>query len=499
MNAKKLDCDSHRQLGEKLVALLCGIAVFAAPAFAQEASLREEARVSLRKAVEFFRNEVAVNGTYLWQYSEDLTKREGEGKATKLQGWVQPPGTPAVGLAFLEAFAATADPYYLEAARTTAHGLVRGQLTSGGWTHLIEFEPATRKRFVYREATEPPAKNARNVTSLDDGTTQTAVRFLARFDKAVKGEDKKVREALDYAITHLLKAQYPNGAWPQGFDLQSRSDKKAGKDELPRVPNLKASYPDAWPREWPGAGQYWFRYTLNDGALMSMIEMMLEIGDARCRAAAEKAGDFLLLAQMPEPQPAWAQQYDFHMHPSWARKFEPPAVSGGESQGVLRTLLMLYRETGESKYLEPIPKALDYLRRSRLPDGKLARFYELRTNKPLFFNKDYELTYDDSEMPQHYAFKVPDDTAEIQREYEKVKADRKLATPRPSRNLEAQVKKIIAAQDARGRWVESGRLRHFGPNDPENKVIRSATFVRNVELLSRYLAQKEAAPKPTEP
>jgi hypothetical protein len=490
MNAKNLICYSHPRLGGNApppwVSVLYGIALFAFPALAQEANLRDDARRSLRKAVEFFQSEVAVNGTFLWQYSEDLTKREGEGKATKMQGWVQPPGTPSVGLAFLEAFEATTDRYYLDAARATAHGLVQGQLKSGGWTYLIEIDPGARKRFVYRDATEPPAKNARNVTTLDDGTTQTAVRFLARFDKAVKGEDKKVREALDYAIEHLLKAQYPNGAWPQGFDLQPRSERAAGKE---------ASYPNAWPREWPGAGQYWFRYTLNDGALMSMIEVMLEIGDARCRAAAHKAGDFLLLAQMPEPQPAWAQQYDFDMHPSWARKFEPPAVSGGESQGALRALLLLYRETGESKYLEPIPKALDYLRRSRLPDGKLARFYELRTNKPLFFNKDYELTYDDSEVPQHYAFKVPDDTAEIQREYEKLKADRKPTAPRPNRNLEAQIKKIIAAQDGRGRWVESGRLRHFGPNDPENKVIRSATFVRNVELLSRYLAQKEAPPE----
>ncbi|MCI0349047.1 MAG: pectate lyase, partial [Acidobacteriales bacterium] len=275
---------------------------------------------------------------------------------------------------------------------------------------------------------------------------------------------------------------YANGAWPQGYD---------GEFNIENLKVKNASYPAAWPREWPGAGQYWFRYTLNDGALMSMIELMLEIGDVRCRAAAEKAGDFLLLAQMPEPQPAWAQQYDFEMHPAWARKFEPPSVSGGESQGVLRSLLRLYRETGEHKYLEPIPRALEYLRKSRLPDGKLARFYELRTNKPLYFTKDYELTYDDSDPPQHYAFKVGDDTDAIRREYEQLQADSKTAAPKTAGNLEAQVKRIIAAQDARGRWVESGRLRHHGPNDPETKVIRSATFVRNVEALSRYLADQQ--------
>ena len=439
---------------------------------------QDAAHSALRKGVEFFRAEVSVKGTYLWQYSADLSKREGEGKATVTQGWVQPPGTPSVGIALLEAFDATGDAYYLDAARQTAHGLIQGQLKSGGWTYLIEFDPAGRKRFVYRTGEQTPARNARNVSTLDDGTTQTALRFLAKFDKAAKGEDKQVREALEYAIAGVLKAQYPNGAWPQGFDRELKTN------------NLKiqnAAYPSTWPREWPGAGQYWFRYTLNDGALMSMIDAMLDIGDARCRAAAERAGNFLLLAQMPEPQPAWAQQYDFDMHPSWARKFEPAAVSGGESQGALRSLLLLYRETGNPKYLEPIPRALDYLRRSRLSDGKLARFYELRTNKPLYFTKDYELTYDDSDTPQHYAFKVADDTDAIRREYEQLKADRKpVATKQPA-NLEAQVKRIIAAQDARGRWIEAGRLPHHGPKDPETNVIRTATFIRNVEILSRYL------------
>jgi PelA/Pel-15E family pectate lyase len=445
---------------------------------AQQADPTSSARSALRKGVEFFRSEVAVTGTYLWQYSEDLSKREGEGKATATQAWVQPPGTPSVGLALLKAFEATGDRYYFEAARETAHGLIQGQLKSGGWTYLIELDPKERKRFAYRTDAEP-AKNARNVTTLDDGTTQTAVRFLARFDRAAKGEDKTVREALEYAIDSLLKAQYPNGAWPQGYSEFPDAEK---------FKIMRASYPAAWSRDWPGAGQYWLRYTLNDGALMSMIEVMLELGEPRCRAAAEKAGDFLLLAQMPGPQSGWAQQYDFEMHPAWARKFEPPSITGGESQGVLRTLLVLYRETGQQKYLEPFPRALEYLRRSRLPDGKLARFYELRTNKPLYFTKDYELTYDDSDPPQHYGFKVADDTEAIRREYEQLKADRMSAMPKAVENLEAQVKKILAAQDARGRWVESGRLRHHGPNNPETKVIRTATFVRNIEVLSRYLA-----------
>lgn len=466
-------------------------------ASATEDALGAEAEGALRRGVEFFRERVAVEGTYLWQYSEDLSQREGEGKATETQGWVQPPGTPAVGLAFLAAWRATSNTYYLEAAKETAHGLAGGQLRSGGWTYSIDFSPDGRRKAAYRDG---GGKSGRNFTTLDDDTTQCALRFLMQTDQALGFRDGKIRACIEYALTALLKAQYPNGAWPQGFDQPPDPNK---------FPVKKASYPSAWPRVWPGSGEYWLRYTLNDNSLATTLEMLFEAGRiyretgagtnfnalaAQCRTAAEKAGGFLLLAQMPEPQPAWAQQYDFDMHPAWARKFEPPAVSGGESQGILRALLMLARETGDRKYLAPIPTALDYLRRSRLPDGRLARFYELRSNKPLYFTKDYALTHEDGDLPTHYSFKGADNTDAIARDYEKVKqlSAQELKKPAPAAppqvtpGLIAEVKAIIAGQDARGRWVEEGRLR--GSEERRTRVIRSATFVHHVEVLSRYLA-----------
>jgi hypothetical protein len=203
---------------------------------------------------------------------------------------------------------------------------------------------------------------------------------------------------------------------------------------------------------------------------------------------------------MPEPQPAWSQQYDARMQPAWARKFEPPSVTGGESQGVLRTLLQLYSETGDKKYLEPIPRALDYFRRSRLPNGQLARFYELKTNKPLYFTKQYELTHDDSDMPTHYAFKIGDGTESIQREYERLSkldpaqlrgrqtdAPSRRTSP-PSEDLSRQTQSVIDALDDRGAWVENGRLSSQGPDNARRQIIDCRTFIRNVGILSSYLA-----------
>ncbi|MBN1910647.1 MAG: polysaccharide lyase, partial [Pirellulales bacterium] len=363
---------------------------------------RREALDALRKATEFFRTKVSTEGGYLWTYSEDLSHRRGEGAATDTMVWVQTPGTPAVGMALLRAHEATSDPYYLDAARQAGYCLVRGQLRSGGWAYSIEFNPEKRARYAYRVDKIPDEEKAsqENTTTLDDANTQGALAFLVQLDKALGFRDEKIHEVVRYGLERLLAVQYPNGAWPQRFT----------KPRNPReYPVKKASYPVSWSREHPRE-KYSAYYTFNDGAITSAIRLMLQASavydDPRYEASARRGGDFILLAQMPEPQPAWAQQYDAQMHPAWARRFEPPSVTGGESLGILHTLLALYRWTGKKDYLAPVPRTLDYFEQSTLPDGTLARFYELKTNRPLFFTREYELTYNDDDLPTHYCFKL---------------------------------------------------------------------------------------------
>ena len=467
--------------------------------------MREAAVGAMARAARFFSGEVATQGGYLWQYKSDMSMREGEGVATASMIWVQPPGTPSVGMAFLGAYEATGDERYLAAAQAAAQALVWGQLASGGWDYRIDFDAEGSKQWYYRrdvEAGDVEAGERRNTTTLDDDNTQSALRLLMRVDRATGFADAEVQRGVEHGLEALLGAQYPNGAWPQRY---------SAFPEPEGFPVKKARYPESWSRTHPRK-RYQAYYTFNDNTMADTIEMMLAAhrtyGDERYLAAARRGGEFMILAQMPEPQPAWAQQYNADMEPAWARRFEPPAVTGGESFGVMRSLLDLYVETGEERFLEPVPRALAWAERSVLPDGNLARFYELRTNKPLYFTLDYELTYSDADMPTHYAFKVSAGRIASTRAYyeriqqegrETVLAERRtrqesvLGAGQSGEQDIEEVRRVIEALDERGRWVESGQLR-----DPENRgkrieaeVISCRTFVRNMRMLARYVGAVE--------
>lgn len=476
---------------------------------AQPTSLQDEARSALRKAVEFYRTQVSTHGGYHFRYTADLEYGRSEHTETPNRVEVQRDGTPLVGMAYLDAYEVTGDRYYLEAARDVANTLVGGQLCSGGWDYFIEFEPAARRGIAYRidrkcNAPLPPGES-KGVTNLDDNVTQACLRLLMRVDRDLGFNDPAIHEGALFALESLMKAQYPNGAWPQRYS------------EFPdpaTFPERRASYPESWPRIWPGSS-YQGHYTFNDNSIVDMIDAMLEAsriyGDARYRASAEKGGDFIILAQMPEPQPGWAQQYDRGMHPAWARRFEPPSVTGGESQSVMRMLLVLYRETGNAKYLEPLPRALAYYKRSILPDVDhaseirrrscpadtpcLARFYELKTNRPLYVTKGtrvsvldggttnvdgYDISYSDASVITHYAVLVSGERLkDIEREYRALvdagatvpkRADRlhglspwswtDRGAPETGSSVEQvrQVRAIISAMDPRGAWVEDGTI-----------------------------------------
>jgi PelA/Pel-15E family pectate lyase len=518
---------------------------------------RAQAENALRKAAQFYREKVSTQGGYHYYYAEDLSYGRSEHSEGPTQVEVQREATPIVGLSYLLAYNTTGDRFYLEAARAAANALVLGQQCSGGWDYIIEFDPEKRKKYPYRSENNCGVANSNQYyTTLDDNVTQGAMRLLMRVDRELKFEDKKIHEAALFALDQLMKAQYPNGAWPQRYYKFA---------DPARFPVKKASYPESWSRNWPGP-DYRFLYTFNDNVISDLIDMFLEAwriyGDDKYRSAAVKGGEFILLSQMPEPQPAWAQQYDLEMHPAWARIFEPPSVTGGESQGIIRILLVLYAETGDRKYLEPARRALDYLKRSVLPPADnpsearrrfqqgepvLARFYELKTNRPLYITKGtrvsvldrgatlvggYQISYTDESVISHYGVLISGaQLDEIEADYQRLSSADPAAIKRPlkMRGLSpwshedpppTGVGEIIAKMDARGAWVEEGNIGKAdrvvsvfaardmvltigdrviplkenetldvfqGTGRPRGRIIRSETFARNVEALCAFL------------
>ncbi len=445
-------------------------------------ALRQEATAAMRRAAEFYSTQVASHGGYVYHYRLDLQRRWGEGEATIDQIWVQPPGTPTVGLAYLDAYDATGDPFYLTLVGQVADALCYGQLRSGGWSNCIDFDPQGQRVAQYRGQ----AKRGKNNSSLDDGQSQTAMRFLIRADQAFGFRNQAVHQAAQSALQSLLAAQFANGGFPQVWT-----------GPVAQQPVMAANFPDY---DWRTEGrikEYWTLYTLNDDVAVHVAEVFIAADevydDPAYMSALCKLGDFLILAQLPAPQPAWAQQYNYEMQPVWARKFEPPGVSGHESQKIVALLMRIFEVTEDSKYLKPIPAALDYLEQSTLADGQLARYYELKTNRPLYMLRrgdQYSLTYDDTRLPSHYSWKTRSRAAELRRRYQRVvdgspKSSDRSRMPRPD-----AVRQVIADLDAQGRWVTTAseeRLVGQTKFRPGERYLSSAEFSRNLSLLAAYV------------
>jgi hypothetical protein len=175
----------------------------------------------------------------------------------------------------------------------------------------------------------------------------------------------------------------------------------------------------------------------------------------------------------------------------------------------MRALMLLYRETGNRRYLEPLPRALAYYQRSLLPatanpsearrracPGQTpcaARFYEMKTNRPLYITKGtrvtaltqgtatvdgYEVSYSDASVITHYAVLVSGAwVASIERDFKQLQGAAPTSLRRPDRLRglspwsesgtarpetrkpdETRVRAILDGMDARGAWVEEGTI-----------------------------------------
>lgn len=105
----------------------------------------------------------------------------------------------------------------------------------------------------------------------------------------------------------------------------------------------------------------------------------------------------------------------------------------------------------------------------------------------------YTLTYDDSNLPGHYGWKIESRLDEIEERYGGLRHNTTVQRPAL---LESQIWQIIADLDEQGRWVSIYRGESLVGQPkfkPDNSYISSAVFSGNIEELSEYIiaAQKK--------
>ncbi|MCC6131223.1 MAG: pectate lyase [Acidobacteria bacterium] len=312
-----------------------------------------------------------------------------------------------------------------EAARI-GENLLLWQRSNGGWPKNINMvrplDLAGRERVLRGRRRED--------TTIDNGATYTQIRFLARLHEVAR--DGRFKAGALAGIDFLLRAQYPNGGWPQFFPL---------REDYSRF------------------------ITFNDGAMAGVLALLRNVAAgrgfdfvdsarrARAALAVEKGTAAILATQIAVNgrKTAWGAQHDaVSLEPRPARAFEPAALASSESVSVLRFLMSL--PSPSQGVRDAIEAGVEWLRSVRieglriaraespsLPKGgdvvvtpdpaappTWARFYEIGTNRPLFAGRDgvvrSSLAEIEHERRTGYAWYVDSPAALLATEYPAWKA-----------------------------------------------------------------------------
>jgi PelA/Pel-15E family pectate lyase len=263
------------------------------------------------------------------------------------------------------------DWYKTGQARDIGQNILSWQCEDGDWPKNIDTVSAPR----------PPATKPASGT-FDNGATTGELRYLARLIRATG--DESFQASFLKGLNLILKAQYPNGGWPQ-------------------------SYP-------PGTG-YSRHITFNDDTFVRLAELVRDSSafeflpqDTRrkCQTAFDRAIDCILRAQIKVDGQltAWCAQHDeLTLEPRPARTYELVSLSGAESARLLRLLMTLENPSAEVR--RAIEAGVNWFQKVKLTgvrqlrengERKIvrddsapplwARFYEIGTNRPIFSGRD---------------------------------------------------------------------------------------------------------------
>lgn len=270
-----------------------------------------------------------------------------------------------------------------------AENMLLWQRTNGGWPKepYNDFTGYNRAQTSSEIATANNTKNNTD-TTIDNNHTVGELRHLLAAYKATKNTNYLA--AAEKGIDYLFTAQYANGGWPQYY---------------------------------PDKSGYRHQITYNDNAMVNVMNLMwdisknqkdTEVTSSKYKSLAiksfNKGIEVILKTQITFPngkKAAWCAQHDeITLLPALARSYELPSVSGSESVGITRTLMLVEQPTAGIK--QAVKDAVDWFNSARLYDIKTqsttnptdvivvsspgsilwARFYDLNTGLPFFCGRD---------------------------------------------------------------------------------------------------------------
>lgn len=213
--------------------------LLASAAHAQTAGPARAAVLSaMKRATAFMTDTVAVDGGYVWSYTADLSRRWGEMEAHPTMIWLQEPGTPAMGELFLDAYHVTGDDYYYRAAARVGETMARYQHPAGGWNYIADTAGEESLKRWYATI----GKNGWRLeefqhyygnATFDDHVTADAARFMLRL--YLEKRDPRFRASVDKAVRFVLDSQYPSGGWPQRYPLKDEFHHHGNPDYTPFI------------------------------------------------------------------------------------------------------------------------------------------------------------------------------------------------------------------------------------------------------------------------
>lgn len=280
-----------------------------------------------------------------------------------------------------------------------ADNMLLFQKNNGGWPKNYDFFAILTGS---QKDSVQAAKNVLN-TTYDNGNTYTQIAALSTAYTITKVEKYKtgVLKGLDY----ILESQYKNGGWPQYYPLESN---------------------------------YSRCITYNDGVFKGIMELLKDINDGepqyafidknyreKLAGAFDKGISCIIKTQINDTgkPTAWCQQYDeVSLKPAWARKFEPLSICNKESADLVLFLMRI--DHPKKEIIEAVQNAVAWFQESKIYNTRVktvpaprvvtsfrvsvsdrvivsdstappiwTRYYELKTHRPVFCNRDSKLVY----------------------------------------------------------------------------------------------------------